>query len=426
MQRTEVEQQAHALAARTARLSYGRLLALVAARSGDIAASEDALADAFKQALEQWPMRGVPSNPEAWLLTVARRRQIDHIRSADSRMRIDVDIDLLGLIADDDAEGSSSTDAMFPDERLKLLFVCAHPAINAAVRTPLMLQTVLGLEADEIARAFLVPTATMAQRLVRAKRKIGAARIPFVIPEPEELASRIEAVLEAVFGLFSIGWEAAPQVAISSGKELDEESLYLAGLLVQLLPGEPEVRGLAALIGYAHSRRAARVSSDGRYVPIDEQDVSLWDHTLIGWAEQQLQDARRAGSVGRFQLEASIQSVHAHRARSGTTDWQALALLYTGLMQLAPSVGAAVGRAIAISHVHGAQAGLDCLALVDATVLAAFQPALAARAHLLSRMGRVSDALAAYDDAIELTVDPVLSAHLLALREALRLDQPLG
>lgn len=389
---------------------------MVAARSGDIAGAEDVLADAFHQALEQWPSRGVPENPEGWLLTVARRRQIDVGRSAEHRLRSDAEIDLLQIPADDGHAEALPPSEGFADERMKLLFVCAHPAIDETMRTPLMLQTLLGLDAEVIARAYIIPAATMAQRLVRVKRKIKSAGIPFVIPEPEALTGRIEAVLEAVYGLFAIGWEAAPNSSLSDAHRLDEEALYLAQLLIQLVPQLPEVRGLAALIGFAHSRREARVSADGRYVPIEEQDMTLWDQNLIGWSEWQLLEARKSAVIGRFQLKASIQSVHAARARSGITDWPALALLYTGLMQLAPSVGAGVGRAIAISHVQGPRAGLDCLALIDSTVLAEFQPALAARAYLLGEVGQLSDALVVYDRAIALTSDPVMRAHLLTLR----------
>ena len=391
---------ATARAERAARESYGRLLALLASRSGDLAAAEDALADAFRAALETWPHQGVPDNPQAWLLTTARRRQIDGRRSAASRTSVSVDADELDHFAAPDGDPPT-----IPDERLKLMFVCAHPAIDAAARTPLMLQTVLGLEADRIGRVFLVPAAAMAQRLVRAKRKIKDAGIRFQVPEPSGIGERLEGVLEAVYGAFAIGWDAVDGAAAAGDDDLAEEARYLADLLVHLVPGDAEVLGLAALIALAAARRAARCDAQGRYVPLSEQDVARWDAPLIERGEKLLHAARTLGPIGRFQLEAAIQSVHAHRRVSGATDWPALALLYEGLMRQAPGLGAGVGRALAVGRARSPQDGLAALDRIDAAAAQAFQPYWAARADLLASGGQRQAAADAAERAAALTPD---------------------
>ena len=421
--------EAQAQAARAARASYGRLLALLASRSGDLGGAEDALAEAFAQALKTWPERGVPSNPEAWLLTTARNRQRDSWRSAASRLDVPLDDDD-GATQDDDmgvhefknpANGALAFQVdpdNIPDQRLKLLFVCAHPAIDAALRAPLMLQVVLGLEAQTIARAFLLPAATLAQRLVRAKRKIKEAVIPFALPSRSDMPARLEAVLEAIYAAHAIGWEVdRPDASDATpDSDLSDEARYLADLMVQLNPDNAEVLGLAACIALADARRAARVSADDQYVPLDEQDCTRWDRRLINWGERLLQRAASLGVPGRFQLEAAIQSVHNHRADSGHTDWQALALLYEGLMQTAPSVGAAVGRAVAVGHAQTAEAGLAALDQIVPALRERFQPAWAARAHLCAAAGRRGDAVAAVDRALALTVAPRVRAYLLGQR----------
>jgi predicted RNA polymerase sigma factor len=376
-------QPAFAEAARAARESYGRLVALLAAKNGgDIAAAEDHLAAAFASALATWPERGVPANPEAWLLTSARNAQRDQWRSAAARTQVPLDEEAV------EAMWTIQTDPdTLPDQRLALLLACAHPAIDEAVHTPLMLQTVLGLQADTIARAFALPAATLAQRLVRAKRKIKDAGIRLVLPGRSELPARLLPVLEAVWGAFAIGWDAADELT-GADDDLEDEARYLADLLVHLLPTEPEVLGLAACITLASARRAARVTPNGRYVPLEEQDPAAWDHARIERAERLLLRARGLGAVGRFQLEAAIQSAHVARRHSGRTDWQALALLHEGLVRIAPSLGAAVARAVALGHAQGAAAGLAALQQVPAAEQQGFLPAWAARAHLLERLGR--------------------------------------
>jgi RNA polymerase sigma-70 factor (ECF subfamily) len=378
-----------------ARAAYGRLVAWLGGRSRDIAGAEDALADAFAAALATWPREGVPRRPEAWLLAVARRRMIDAARRR--RTRDDAVATLL-LAAEAEPEA-----AAFPDERLMLLFVCAHPAIDPAARTPLMLQTVLGLTAAEIAAAFLVTPAAMGQRLVRAKEKIRTAGIGFRIPDAPELAERTEAVLQAIYAAYGTGWEAAGPSALAT------EAIWLARTLAGLLDDEPEALGLLALLLFCESRRDARRDGAGRFVPLGAQDVALWSDTTLAEARGLLGRAAGFGRIGRFQIEAAIQSVHAARRESGETDWPAIALLYEGLHGLAPTLGVAVGRAAALAEVQGPAAGLAALAGLAGDT---YQPYWVLRADLLRRLGRADEARVAGERARALTADPALRAFL--------------
>ncbi|HVN11446.1 MAG TPA: DUF6596 domain-containing protein, partial [Kineosporiaceae bacterium] len=340
-------------AERAARTSYGRLVALLAARSGDLALAEDALAGAFEQALTTWAATGVPRNPDAWLLAVARNRQRDvwkspaYRRSAPLDELTEVAVSALDHpVHDPFAEIDPGA---IPDRRLELLFVCAHPAIDPAARTPLMLQAVLGYEAARIARAFAVPPVAMAQRLVRAKRRIRDARIPFAVPGRDAVPERLPAVLEAVYGCYAL--ERSGPAALAG------EARYLALLLAVLLPEEPETWGLAALVTLASARRRL---PGGRFVPLDEQDPRDWDADLIAEGQRYLRrgDAERgAAPPGRFQLEAAIQAVHCARAQTRATDGPALLTLYRALVRVAPSLGARVALAGVRGQVEGPGAG---------------------------------------------------------------------
>ena len=415
--RGHVSNAAHRAAEQAARQSYGKLVAWLAARSRDVAAAEDALSDAFASALATWPAQGVPLEPEAWLLAAARRRLIDMARRRRTRETATSRL----LLSLEEAVTEAAASGGIPDQRLRLMFACAHPAIDPAMRSPLILQTVLGLEAATIAGVFLVPSATMGQRLVRAKRRIHDAGIPFRLPEPEDLPARLDAVLEAIYAAFAAGW-ADPAGLDQRRQGLAEEALWLGRVLAELLPNEPEVLGLLALMLHASARAVARRDGAGGYVPLSAQDPARWDAAAIDEAEALLLRASAQRRIGRFQLEAAVQSAHAARRRTGFTNWTAIGELYDGLLTLTGSPVVAVNRAVALAETAGAAAGLAVLdGLAGDASLAAYQPYWAARADLLTRLDRRDAADAAYDRALTLETDPA-ARRFLAARQA-RLTQ---
>lgn len=410
------DENAAATAEAVARRSYGKLVAFLAARTRDVAAAEDALADAFAAALADWPAHGVPDNPEAWLITAGRRRLVDAARRRRSR---DDGADHVRLVAAE-LEAAAADAAAIPDDRLRLMFACAHPAIELAARAPLILQTTLGFDAAAIGSAFLVAPATMSQRLVRAKQKIRHAGIPFRIPEAEDLRARLAAVLDSIYAAFAEGWS-DPAGTEARRRNLAAEGIWLGRLVARLLPDEPEALGLLALMLHAEARRGARRDAEGGYVPLGEQSPARWDGRSIDEAETLLRRAGALGRIGRYQLEAAVQSVHAARRVSGGTDWPAIALLYDALYALTQSPVVAINRAIALAETQGVAAGLAVLdRLLAEPRLAEYQPYWAARAGLLARSGAVAAADQAYERAIGLESEPAVRRFLQQQRAALR------
>jgi RNA polymerase sigma-70 factor (ECF subfamily) len=405
-------EHAHSTAGVVARRSYGKLVAFIAARSRDVAAAEDALADAFAAALVDWPAHGVPRNPEAWLLTTARRKLIDSGRRRQTAKAAAPELECAAELLASAPDEEGDDDMKIPDQRLALMFACTHPAIDASVRAPLILQTLLGFDAAMIASAFLASPAAMAQRLVRAKTKIKQAGIPLRVPEREELAERLDAVLAAIYAAFAEGWQ-DPVGTEPARRELAEEALYLGRLVTELLPAESEAFGVLALMLYADARRHARRTQDGDYVPLADQDVELWDDTLIDEAEALLVQASELRAPGRYQLEAALQSAHVNGRRAGRVDWAALLVLYDALLQLSASPVVAINRALALAHVRGAAVALESLdTLVADSRLADYQPYWAARAELLGQMGARAEARAAYERAIGLERDAAVRRFL--------------
>ena len=398
---------AHRAAEQAARTSYGRLIAILAARTRDVAAAEDALADAFRTALETWPLRGIPGRPEAWLVTAARHR-LDH-GWRHERVKAAAAFTLV-TIADEAADMSSHT--TFPDERLKLMFVCAHPAIDPAIQAPLMLQTVLGLEATHIASAFLVSPAAMGQRLVRAKSKIRDAGIAFEVPEGDALPERLTAVLAAIYAAYGTGWEDVLGCD-PKRKGLTEEAIWLARALVALSPEIAEPKGLLALMLYCEARRPARRTEEGAYVPLDRQNTSLWSRPMIDDAEQLLEEAATFAELGRFQLEAAIQSVHVERLVTGRANWEALLQLYELLFTISPTAGIRVSYAVVVAETDDAARALSLLDEVQES-LRDYQPYWAARGRVLQKLERNDEARRAFKTAAGLTEDEAVRAFLMS------------
>lgn len=402
-------EKARAAADTAARAAYGRLIAFLSARNRDVAAAEDALADAFIAALETWPERGIPERPEAWLLSVARRRTIDRARRD---ARADAALPDLMLQIEEAEMAANAESSAFPDDRLKLLFICAHPAIAAPVRTPLMLQTVFGFDAARIAGAFLTAPAAMGQRLVRAKAKIRATRPGFAEPGRPDWPDRLAAVLSAIYAAYTAGWD-DPAGLDGPRSGFAREAIALGRMTASLLPAEGEAHGLLALMLHCEARKPARRSAAGEFIPLSLQDAGLWDRALIAEAETALRRALECGPPGRFALEAAIQSAHAVRLVRQAPDWDAITRLYDMLVTITPALGAQIARAAALGESRGAEAGLTALDRIDPERVKDHQPWWATRAHLMAEAGRRDEARDAYRRAAGLTTDPAVRDWLL-------------
>ncbi|AWB49180.1 RNA polymerase subunit sigma-70 [Gemmobacter aquarius] len=402
-------QNARRAAELAARASYGRLLSVLAARDRDIAAAEDALSEALLAALRTWPETGVPLNPEGWLVTAARNRRKNEARAQAVRRAAEP-----ALILQFD---TTAAEGPIGDDRLQLMLVCAHPAIDRAARAPLILQTVLGLDAATIARAFLVEPATMSQRLVRAKARIRDAGLRFAIPAPDEMPERLGAVLDAIYAAFGQGWDNLDTP--DAPEALTGEALWLARLVADLMPQEPEPKGLLALMLYCNARRQARRDADGRFVPLDRQDTRLWDRSRIIEAEGLLTTAARAGRFGRYQCEAAIQSVHVQRPLTGQLNLAALRTLYDLLVSQSDSIGARISRAVVLAElgeVDQARNELDALPMDRVRNHAPWWVAKSRIATLSRQANAATDALSV---AISLTGDSAVRRFLIEQREAL-------
>jgi len=410
----------HVTLERVARESYGKLVAFLAARTRDVAGAEDALSDAFAAALTDWPRNGIPDNPEGWLLTVARRRQIDAMRQ---RRTAEGAADHLRFLAELDASNATEG-AAIPDERLALMFACAHPAIEPSIRAPLMLQTVLGFDAAAIASAFLIAPSTMGQRLVRAKNKIKQAGIPFRVPDRDEIAPRLAAVLEAIYATYTEGWSDPAGTEVRR-RNLADEAIWLGRLLVSLLPDEPEALGLLSLMLHTHARRSARRNEDGKYVPLSDQNPARWDGAMIDEAEALLLGASGFRRIGRYQVEAAVQSAHVIRRNTGRADLHAIEQLYDVLLSMTSSPVVAINRAVVIAETQGAAAALAALDDLGGDArLVEYQPYWAARAGLLSQLGQDDEADRAYERAIGLEREPAVRSFLQEKRESLKKHIP--
>ena len=405
------------------RREAGRCTATLIRVLGDIDLAEDAVAEAFAIAAEQWPRTGIPPNPGAWITTTARNRAIDWLRRESTRGERHVAAYRLRITSMDSAHDPELDRLddfvdVVADDQLRLMFLCAHPALAADAQVGLMLRLLAGLSMDEIATAFLVPEATMAQRIVRAKRKLHDNHASYRVPSAAELPGRLHTVLAAIYLIFTEGHTATSGQTLTR-TDLSTEAIRLGRTLTELMPDEPEAIGLLALMLLSESRRGARIAPDGTMVRLADQDRSRWDRTLISEGHELVRACLRRNQPGPFQIQAAIAAVHADAPSAESTDWAQVVALYDQLCALRPNAVAALNRAVAVAELRGPAEGLEALAEIDPALLENYQPYHAARADLLARAGRHDQAVAAYDRAIELATNTIERGFLVRQRAAI-------
>jgi len=393
------------------RREYGRCVATLIRFVGDIDAAEEAVQDAFTVAVARWPADGEPPNPGAWIVTTARNRAIDRLRRESVRDQRHAQAHhLYGADAEAEPDDAAAQEETVPDDRLRLIFTCCHPALNQAAQVALTLRLLGGLGTPEIARAFFVPEPTMAQRIVRAKRKIRNTRLPYRVPAEAELPARLKPVLAVIYLIFNEGYDATADSLMRL--DLCAEAIRLGRVLATLMPDEPEAQGLLALLLLLHARSAARLSADGSLVRLAEQDRGLWDQDLASEGQAIVRACVQRGQPGPYQIQAAINAVHSVAADFDSTDWHAILTLYDQLYACTPTPVVALNRAVALAEVRGAAAGLAAVDELSSSGLDSYYLFYAARADLLRRLGRASEAADAYATARSLTANPVEQAFL--------------